>query len=134
MNKRILLTILSLAVVFSLIAINADTLDYPHNSSNHYSCESCHYVYASESALLPIWTAHIPEDIDDTQYNTLCWSCHDNLTAPYMKTHSSLTTDDSYDDWAVECRVCHNPHKQQFRAKYFGGQAYVFQGTVAAVD
>ena len=117
-----------------VIAFKAEALDYPHNSENNYSCENCHYVYGSEPTLLPEWTLHIPEDIDDTQYNTLCWSCHDNLTAPYMKTHSSLVLDNGYGDWAVECRVCHNPHKQQFRSTNHGGQAYVIQGTVAAVD
>jgi hypothetical protein len=134
LKKNGVLKVVFTAILLCFFPLQIEALDYPHNSSNHYSCESCHYVYASESALLPVWTAHIPEDIDDTQYNTLCWSCHDNLTAPFMNTHSSLVLDNSYDDWAVECRVCHNPHKQQFRAKNHGSQAYVFQGTVGDVD
>ena len=88
----------------------------------------------SETALLPEWTAHIPEDIDDTQFNTLCWSCHNDIDAPYMKTHSSLVLDNDYGDWAVECRTCHNPHKQQFRSADHGDEAYILEGTVADVD
>jgi hypothetical protein len=107
------LKVLIIAIFFVLlISIQADTLDYPHYEVNKINCESCHFVYGGEPSLLPPWTAHTPQDIDDTQYNTLCWSCHNDIEAPYVRTHSSLQIDNSYGDWTVECRVCHNPHQQ----------------------
>jgi hypothetical protein len=81
-----------LTLVLSLIAIQADTLDYPHTGANNITCDSCHFIYGTEPSLLPPWTSHIPQDIDDTQYNTLCWSCHNGLDTAYVRTHSSLET------------------------------------------
>jgi hypothetical protein len=94
-----------LTLILTLIAIDAYTLDYP--GANSISCDSCHFIYGTEPSLLPEWTAHTPQDNDDTQYNTLCWSCHNDLDALYVRTHSSLSTDDSYGVWSVECRTCH---------------------------
>jgi predicted CXXCH cytochrome family protein len=101
--------------------------DYPHFGINNIGCDSCHFVYGTQPSLLPPWTVHTPLDIDDTQYNTLCWSCHNDIDAPYVRTHSSLQTDNSSGDWTVECRVCHNPHYQrQFRA--YGSESYLYSG------
>ncbi|MEW6599461.1 MAG: Ig-like domain-containing protein [Nitrospirota bacterium] len=100
-------------------------LDYPHYGINGIGCDSCHFVYGSQPSLLPPWTEHDPQNIDDTQYNTLCLSCHNDIDAPYVRTHSSIQTDDGYGTWTVECRVCHNPHfHMQFRT--YGSAAYLY--------
>jgi predicted CxxxxCH...CXXCH cytochrome family protein len=136
-------TIKIIIVIIILLILNAIpgyALDYPHYDLNNISCDSCHFVYGSEPSLLPEWTAHTPQDIDDTQYNTLCWSCHNDIEAPYVRTHSSLNTSDKYGDadgdgeagWSMECRVCHDPHQQrQFRA--YGSESYVYEGVVSSV-
>jgi galactitol-specific phosphotransferase system IIB component len=125
-GKALRILIITLAFIL-LISIHADTLDYPHYEINNISCDSCHFVYGGEPSLLPPWTAHIPQDIDDTQYNTLCWSCHNNIDAPYVRTHSSLQIDNSYGDWTVECRICHDPHVQkQFRI--YRSESYLYSG------
>ncbi|RJR16408.1 MAG: CxxxxCH/CxxCH domain-containing protein [Nitrospiraceae bacterium] len=118
-----LITIFALLLAF----IEATAIDSPHYDLNRIGCDSCHFVRGSEPSLLPPWTSHVPQDIDDTQYNTLCWSCHNDIEAPYVRTHSSLNTDNGYGDWTVECRVCHNPHYQkQFRT--YGSASYVYSG------
>ena len=112
MKQKILYTFF-LALIFTLIAIQTEALDYPHNVINNIGCDACHYVYGDEPDHLPEWTNHVPQDIDDTQYNDLCWSCHNDIRAPYMMTHSSLQTDNSHGDWTIECRTCHNLHTQK---------------------
>jgi hypothetical protein len=125
MNRNI--RALIIGIVLSLIAIQAETLDYPHSYINNIGCESCHFVFGEEPSLLPEWTVHVQQDIDDTQYNVLCWGCHNDVDAPYMRTHSSLQIDGSYGDWTVECRTCHNPHTQkQFRV--YGYESYLYSG------
>jgi predicted CXXCH cytochrome family protein len=132
MKKKKIIKTLLLTLIISLTAIQADTLDYPHTGANNIGCDSCHFIYGGEPSLLPPWTSHTPQDIDDTQYNTLCWSCHNGLDFIYVRTHSSLSTDNSYGDWSVECRTCHNPHYQkQFRT--YGNASYLYQGIVSSV-
>jgi nitrate/TMAO reductase-like tetraheme cytochrome c subunit len=117
MKKERVLTALIFALVISLTAIRAETLDYPHTGVNNIGCYSCHFVFG-EPSLLPGWTAHVPQDIDDSQYNSLCRDCHNGLDAPDAKPHSSFSTDSDYGEWAVECRTCHNPHEQEQFKKY----------------
>jgi cytochrome c len=81
-TKKLVIKTLIFALLLALIFIQAEALDYPHNKLNKISCDSCHFVYGGEPSLLPPWTAHTPQDIDDTQYNTLCWSCHNDIEAP----------------------------------------------------
>ncbi len=125
------------AVLFILVNIVAIAFvhaasDYPHFGINNIGCDSCHFVYGTQPSLMPPWTEHVPQNIDDTQYNTLCWSCHNDIDAPYMKTHSSLQIDNSYGNWTVECRVCHNPHYQkQFRT--YGSASYLYSGASTGV-
>lgn len=90
------------------------SLDEPHNVINSIGCDSCHDLSASnQPMMMPAWTAHEPIDIDDTQFNTLCVSCHAARNVfPNILTHSSLQTGNKYGDWTVECWVCHNQHKQ----------------------
>ncbi|MBI5407984.1 MAG: hypothetical protein HZA14_01300 [Nitrospirae bacterium] len=132
MREWTLLSIIFLAWSLSLIASGEGALDYPHNGTNNISCDSCHFIYGTQPSLLPPWTVHTPQDIDDTQFNTLCWSCHNDIDAPYMRTHSSLQIDNSYGNWTVECRVCHNPHTQrQFRS--YGSASYLYSGQSTSV-
>ena len=127
MKKRAILKAVILAFILSLIAIEADALDYPHNSINNIGCDSCHYIYGTEPTLMLPWLVYGVEGIDDTQYNSLCWSCHNNIIAPDMETHSSLQIDNDYGNWTVECRVCHNPHYQkQFNT--YGSESYLYSG------
>jgi hypothetical protein len=121
MKKERVLSALIFALVLSLIAIRAETLDYPHNGVNNIGCDSCHFVYGTEPSLLPGWTAHVPQDIG-----------HNGLDAPDVKPHSSFSTDNDYGAWAVECRTCHNPHKQE-QFKTYGSPSYLYQGIVSNV-
>lgn len=112
MNNKYFICLIQLFFYISIPSANAAT-DYPHSVINNIGCDSCHFVYGTEPSHLPPWTAHIPQDVDDTQYNTLCWSCHNDVDAPYVRSHSSRQTDNDYGDWTVECRVCHYPHYQK---------------------
>lgn len=116
------------------------TLDFPHSEGCGIVCYSCHDLLSEDPSYMPPWTRHEPQDIDDTQFNTLCWSCHNDIVAPYASTHSSLTTSEKYGDadgdgqpgWSMECLACHDPHFQsQFRT--FGSEAHVHENTVTAV-
>jgi len=121
-------------LVLLLLLVSAQAfavVDYPHFDINNIGCDSCHFIYGTEPTLLPPWTAHTPQNIDDTQHNTLCWSCHNDVDAPYVRTHSSLQIDDSYGDWTVECRVCHNPHYQ--KQKEYGSSSYIYSSTSTTV-
>jgi hypothetical protein len=89
--------------------------DSPHNTTNGILCSSCHDFTSLDPKFIPV----DPDEgstIDETRYNSLCWSCHySGSDAPYVKTHSSLNTSDRYGDWTVECCVYHNQHKQELR-------------------
>ncbi len=112
MKNSFLLKVLLLSVLLCLISSPAYTLDYPHTTINNITCGSCHFVYGAESSLL-IEGLNYGQNIDDTQYNALCWSCHNTIEAPYQRTHSSLQIDNDYGDWTVECKTCHDPHTQR---------------------
>jgi len=121
-----------IVIIISLLASGAFALDYPHYDINNIGCDSCHFIYGSQPSLLPPWTVHTPIDIDDMPFNTLCWSCHNDIEAPFVRTHSSLQIDNGYGDWTIECRVCHNPHyQQQFRV--YGSASYLYSGAVTGV-
>ena len=132
-RKRAIVRTIVLIFLLNFITVHANALvDYPHFDINNIGCDSCHFIYGGQPSLLPPWTVHTPQDIDDTQYNTLCWSCHNDIDAPYVRTHSSLQTDNGYGDWAVECRVCHNPHYQK-QSKIYGSASYLYSGTSTGV-
>lgn len=132
MKSRVTTGILMSFAIILFISVQSSALDYPHTEINNISCDSCHYVYGEEPALLPPWTVHVPQNIDDTQYNTLCWSCHNDIEAPYMRTHSSLETDNDYGNWTIECRTCHDPHTQpQVRAH--GSDSYLYSGASTGI-
>jgi hypothetical protein len=119
-------------VVICLITINSYALDYPHYEEKGISCVSCHFIYGDLPSLLPPWAFHIPQDIDDSIYNSLCRGCHNDEEAPSRETHSSLQIDESYGHWSIECRTCHWVHSQkQFRS--YGEESHLYTGEVAAV-
>ncbi|UCH82053.1 MAG: CxxxxCH/CxxCH domain-containing protein [Nitrospiraceae bacterium] len=124
--------ILALVSTSVLVTVQSHALDYPHNNAKSVSCEDCHYIWGSEPSLM-IEGLTYGNDIDDTHYNALCWSCHENATAPLVETHSSLQTDNGYGDWTVECIECHDAHgNYQFRT--YGSASYIFQGSVSLVN
>jgi predicted CxxxxCH...CXXCH cytochrome family protein len=129
--KKIIIIILLVSTAV-LVTVQSNAMDYPHNEAKSVGCEDCHYIWGSEPSLM-IEGLSYGNNIDDTHYNALCWSCHDNVTAPLVETHSSLQTDNGYGDWTVECRDCHDPHgNNQFRT--YGSASYIYQGTVSLVD
>jgi len=108
-------------------------LDYPHCSTYDVGCDSCHYMVSEN---VPEWVTHVATDLDDTPYNNLCWSCHNNIKAPYVKPHSSLTTSDRYHaeegGWAMECRTCHWVHHQK-QVRTYGAASYKYSGQATAL-
>jgi len=108
----IILVIFSLSIGI-LFSPAVQSIGYPHYLQNGVNCPSCHNVHGGQPDLMPPWTVHEPQNIDDTQKRTLCWSCHcagDSDTC--FETHSSRQADDSYGYWTVDCVVCHDPHFQ----------------------
>jgi hypothetical protein len=123
MTRRLIINVFIALVsilFFTAYARAAGFLDYPHK---YDGCSNCHLGHHSgEPSLLPPYNC---TTIDETQHNNLCESCHDSITAPFVKTHSSLQTDNGYGDWSVECRTCHYPHKQmQFRE--YGSDSHLY--------
>ena len=111
-------------------------VDAPHNASNNIYCGSCHGEALFDS---PFWGgSYDPANIDDTAYNKLCLSCHTapsgpytEISAPFSRTHSSLTTNNKYGEWTTECLVCHNPHyqSQKNHKTTDAGKLYLATGT-----
>ena len=128
------LQILVFLLCCSLFSMAFAGLDFPHDASTGIGCQSCHDVTSSEPALMPSEFAHDPPaDIDDTLFNSLCWSCHNDSISPhYVQTHSSLLAGDSYGDWAVECTVCHGQHSQKQRRTY-GASSYLYSGLISGL-
>jgi predicted CxxxxCH...CXXCH cytochrome family protein len=124
-NKHIILIMAVAAVIFTFTG--AEALDFPHNEQNFIGCDSCHYVLGTNESLMPDGLI-FGLNIDDTQKNALCWSCHNDSDAPLVRTHSSLQTDNDYGDWTVECVACHNPHDQDM-VQFYGDVVYVATGT-----
>lgn len=87
--------------------------DSPHNTTNGISCDSCHSLTSTDPKLI-LDDLDFGTNIDDTRYNSLCWSCHvSGGDAPFVRNHSSLNTSDRYGNWTVECWVCHSQHAQE---------------------
>jgi len=109
------------------------SMDYPHSTVNGFTCVTCHDIHGGFDKLLRIANPHAPQDIDDTPANNLCWSCHNDVVAPFQNPHSSHQIDEDYGQWAIECIVCHNPHKQEQNASY-GAEGYLATGSVTTVS
>ncbi|NIN34170.1 MAG: hypothetical protein GTO60_03315, partial [Gammaproteobacteria bacterium] len=133
-TQKVVIIVLILALGLSLPALQATAykiLDYPHDDNE---CDYCHYTGSStEPALMPPWTNIPPTNIDETQFNNLCQSCHTTAgVAPFQKTHSSLVINE-VQEWTTECVNCHSPHQHQMYRTY-GSEAYLTTGTVSFVD
>ncbi|MCF6281687.1 MAG: hypothetical protein L3J28_05650 [Candidatus Polarisedimenticolaceae bacterium] len=130
---RNLLAILSLFALLPLFFCTASSAqDFPHSIANGVICFDCHDLHGGADKLLKVIDPSPAEDMHDTPANNLCWSCHNDVIAPFMKTHSSIVIDNGYGDWAMECRTCHDPHFHQ-QPRQHGADAYLFQGLVSAV-
>ncbi|MEW6601282.1 MAG: cytochrome c3 family protein, partial [Nitrospirota bacterium] len=129
MKRGSILSGLTVILVIGLMVTRAYPVnDYPHFGKNSIGCDSCHFIFGTQPSLLPPWTEHVQQDIDDTQFHTLCMSCHNDVDAPFVKTHSSLTMDDEdYGTWSVECRVCHSSHWQR-QVKVYDSDSYLYSG------
>jgi len=128
-TRRVLLSILVLIISNASVLADQLGLDYPHNATNAINCWSCHYNTNNPAG----WATHTPQDIDDTPLNNLCWSCHNDVDAEYVLTHSSLNAGNHYGDWTIECITCHRVHHQQ-QLRTHGSDSYVSTATTAAVD
>ena len=135
MRKKNIIDIF-LAVTLAFMAMAAFALDFPHEQANptlSIDCTKCHDIHSGLQSLLRLENPHTPVNIDDTEANNLCWSCHNELVAPFRNPHSSLQIDDSYGTWNIECKTCHNPHYQPQKAIY-GSEGYLFSGIIDSVD
>ena len=135
MKRRAGISIIFLMAVI-LAASEARSMRlYPHIDMNGAGCTSCHTTHslAANVDLLPAWAFQTPVNIDDTPHNNLCRHCHNDIEAPFVKTHSSISTDNGYGDWSMECRACHDPHVQrQYRT--YGSSSVLSSGTVSSVS
>ncbi len=85
---------LSFASLGWLLSGTALAIDAPHPTD----CTTCHSLHASTYPSLT---------------SQLCEGCHfEGGPAPAVSTHSSLTTDNGYGNWHVNCWECHDPHTQ----------------------
>jgi hypothetical protein len=113
-----------------LLTQNGYAIDDPHNPGNLIACSSCHFSSTNPSP----WYTQPPDPSNpDTNYpfNRLCWSCHNDITATYRRTHSNFVIN-GVEGWSVECRTCHEPHYQrQFRRWRTEGALY--SGTSTSV-
>ena len=125
--KAVLIQLLFLISVVTATYAN----DYPHTDGNNIQCMDCHDIHSGFASLLRVDAGHVPQNIDDTLANNLCWSCHNDVIAPFMKTHSSLNIDDGYGDWSIECKTCHNPHQQR-QVRGYGTEAFLASGIITA--
>lgn len=106
---------------------------YPHIELNDTECVSCHFVDSLNDDLLPDWALQPQQNIDDTPYNNLCRHCHNDVEAPFVRTHSSISIDNSYGNWSMECRTCHDPHQPKQFIDY-GSDSFLHSGTVSSVS
>lgn len=129
---KILALIICLFLAGTTLAA-VDLLDYPHYGAEGVGCENCHFPHNSTEKYLKDYLSGSPSNIDDTLPNNLCWSCHNDIIAPYVRTHSSLQIDDDYGNWSMECRRCHWPH-QQMQARTHGSEAFLYSNTSTALN
>jgi predicted CXXCH cytochrome family protein len=128
MKKALVLISCMILACVSTFASDPIRGEYPHSAKFDIGCDSCHWV--RNPSLPPDWATFVPQNIDDTLYNDLCWHCHNDFVAPYVKTHSSLTTDGRYGSWSMECRTCHQPHNQA-QMDFYGSTSYIYQESIS---
>lgn len=120
---------LLMVTVICLAGVSANAhemLQWPHNDG----CDYCHHSHHSgEPSLLPATTNIPPTNIEETQYNNLCQSCHATGGGPFVNTHSSVQIDNGYGDWSVDCRTCHDPHlHEQYTYAPYGTGSHLYTG------
>jgi hypothetical protein len=130
MKFRAKYKILFILIGLTLIALPVYSAHYPHtvvglSSSNQINCKDCHEFHGD-----PSWGTG-GFDLDNTFWDKLCYSCHNDVIAPSRSPHSSLQTDNSYGDWAVECKTCHDPHEHE--QINWGASSYLYSSTVSNV-
>ena len=137
MKKSTFYLISLLTILLGILYAPSDTfaLDAPHDSKAApvVPCAKCHYSGTASGT--PPWVTTPPSGGDNTKFNILCNSCHNNATPPvpvgtnynYMKTHSSFQTSTTYGTWNMECTVCHNSHWQR-QARAYPTEGYLFTG------
>jgi len=130
-NKTLKHLILAFSLLLMSAWVQAEMLDFPHTGVNDIDCLSCHNVLGGVEKFWNI-DPHPPQNIDDTLANNLCWSCHNDMVAPFMKTHSSRSISNRYGDWAIECRTCHEPHYHYQLAAY-GEEAHLTSGAITGI-
>jgi predicted CXXCH cytochrome family protein len=83
------------SLLLAALAFSHDAwADPPHTGA----CSVCH---SQHSASYPSFVSQ------------LCDGCHfEGGPAPAVETHSSLTSDNGYGNWHVDCWGCHDPHTQ----------------------
>jgi len=125
---RVTMLALALTLASNQRALSV-TLEYPHADVHNIGCSACHDSPGSIPAGYGPYTSW---NSDDTPANNLCLSCHNDIEAPFVRTHSSLTTSGRYGAWSIECRTCHEPH-EQLQAKTYGPESYVYSGQAIEV-
>ena len=128
--KTISLYLFLLFPALGFSAISARAVGYPHYLQNGYECASCHNVHGTQPKL--IWEQAPQQDIDHSVFNQLCWSCHNDVDAPAVLTHSSLQSSNAYGNWTVDCVVCHDPHLHRQALAY--PDDHLAEGIVEAVS
>jgi len=128
-NKALIILLSGLFLIAAPVYADELGIDYPHCSTYDIGCSYCHYMFDGS---WPDWVTSGGEDIDDTPYNNLCWSCHNDVIAPEVDAHSSLTTSEQYGVWSIECRTCHWPHHQK-QLRTYGADSYVYTATSTSI-
>ena len=120
----LILILFSAVVYVEFSGAQTTEADYPHNvSSNNVSCTDCHVQAAG-----PDLNLGSPPMTVDAQ----CLTCHNEVSAPFEETHSSLNTSGTYGTWSVGCITCHDPHNQA-QVSTYGPESYLYTSTSAAV-
>ncbi|NJD56528.1 MAG: CxxxxCH/CxxCH domain-containing protein, partial [Nitrospirae bacterium] len=120
-----------IAIILSVIApgIGSGANQPPHIPETGVNCDSCHLP-----ATDPVWAVGNDPDPDQNEpYNRICWKCHDDVKAPFKKTHSSTAVNSTkYGQWKWLCTNCHNPHQQT--QVNFNQYVPSLPGTITAVN
>ncbi len=131
MGKRSTLLSIFVVIFLSLAfpSIGSAANHPPHVPENGVNCDSCH-LPATDT----VWSVGNDPDPDQNEpYNRICWKCHNDVQAPFKKTHSSTAVNSStYGQWKWLCTNCHNPHQQS--QVNFGQYAPGLTGTISEVD
>ncbi len=92
--------------------------------------------WSSRSILIWVWVSIILFVIvevsagqdESLQLDKHC-ACHDNVVAPFVTTHSNITS--NYGEWSMKCYTCHTIHHDEQVTSYDDG--YVYKGVSTGV-